>query len=55
MPFKVKRKTLKVYNKPTKDADAGVLYGYGRIENMGKVPDEDKEIKTIMDMISYNF
>lgn len=55
MLFKMKRKTLKVYNKPTKDVDVGVLYGYGRIENIGNILAEDKKIDTVMGMISYNF
>ncbi|MEW6214294.1 MAG: capsule assembly Wzi family protein, partial [Nitrospirota bacterium] len=39
----------------TKGMEIKTSYGYGKIKNMGNIPAEDKEINTIMGMISYTF
>lgn len=46
---------LKVSFKLMKNMDLSALYGYGRIENPGNVPAEDRKINIISGMISYTF
>ena len=46
---------LKVDIRITKDVEVKASYGYGRIKNIGNMPDEDKGINTVMGMISYTF
>ncbi|MFZ6016340.1 MAG: capsule assembly Wzi family protein [Nitrospirota bacterium] len=45
---------LKVDIKLTKDVEAMISYGYGRIKNLGNIPAEDRKINIISGMISYS-
>jgi len=46
---------VKVYLRLTRDVKVEASYGYGRIENLGNIPAEDRKINIIIGMISYNF